>query len=123
MLTLGLFSEAVWDTVGSLGVPDIAWLSRLGVPHSTVEYRFFDTDLSERIEYAFQALALDETRPPFTATLWERTPKHRLTTDLRQCWFPGNHGNVGGGWQDCGIANMSLACAFCWPPALSSSLP
>lgn len=30
-------------------------------------------------------------------------------TDLRQVWFPGNHGNVGGGWQDSGVANLSLA--------------
>ncbi|KAK3379589.1 hypothetical protein B0T24DRAFT_647140 [Lasiosphaeria ovina] len=39
----------------------------------------------------------------------ERTVANRGTTELRQVWFPGNHGNVGGGWQDAGVANMSLA--------------
>ncbi|KAF5007320.1 hypothetical protein FDECE_6366, partial [Fusarium decemcellulare] len=71
----------VWDTVGSL----------------------------DRIEHAFQALALDETRPPFSPAVWERRPQNGLTTDLRQVWFPGNHANCGGGWEDQGIANCTLA--------------
>ncbi|EEU46562.1 uncharacterized protein NECHADRAFT_38858 [Fusarium vanettenii 77-13-4] len=82
----------VWDTVGSLGIP-----------------RWHDTSLSDKIEHAFQALALDETRPPFSPAVWERRPENRLTTDLRQVWFPGNHANCGGGWEDQGIANCTLA--------------
>ncbi|KAH8664536.1 hypothetical protein BX600DRAFT_550556 [Xylariales sp. PMI_506] len=100
---------AVWDTVGSLGIPTISLVTKLGLPHSSIEYRFFDTNLSERIEYAFQALALDEHRPPFTPAVWERTALNKHATDLRQVWFPGNHANVGGGWADAGIANISLA--------------
>ncbi|KAG5658748.1 hypothetical protein KAF25_007301 [Fusarium avenaceum] len=84
----------VWDTVGSLGIPRIAWLDKLGI---------------HRIEHAFQALALDETRPPFTPAVWERLPENRYTTDLRQVWFPGNHGNCGGGWEDQGMSNITLA--------------
>ncbi|QPH01596.1 hypothetical protein C2857_005799 [Epichloe festucae Fl1] len=82
----------VWDTVGSLGIPKIPWLEKL-----------------DRIEHAFQALALDETRAPFSPAVWERPKKDRLNTDLRQVWFPGNHANCGGGWNDQGIANCSLA--------------
>ncbi|KAH7162501.1 hypothetical protein B0J13DRAFT_580146 [Dactylonectria estremocensis] len=82
----------VWDTVGSLGVP-----------------RWHNTSLSDRIEHAFHALALDETRPPFAPAVWERLPGNKLTTDLRQVWFPGNHANCGGGWEDQGIANCTLA--------------
>ncbi|KAF4465256.1 hypothetical protein FALBO_7899 [Fusarium albosuccineum] len=55
------------------------------------------------------ALALDETRPPFSPAVWERRPQNGLTTDLRQVWFPGNHANCGGGWEDQGIANCTLA--------------
>ncbi|KAF4991179.1 hypothetical protein FGRMN_7984 [Fusarium graminum] len=65
--------------------------------------------LTHRIEHAFQALALDETRPPFTPAVWERLPENRYTTDLRQVWFPGNHANCGGGWEDQGMANITLA--------------
>jgi hypothetical protein len=73
-------------------------------------YKWHDTSLSDKIEHAFQALALDETRPPFSPAVWERRPENRLTTDLRQVWFPGNHANCGGGWEDQGIANCTLAC-------------
>ncbi|KAK4198184.1 hypothetical protein QBC40DRAFT_331910 [Triangularia verruculosa] len=74
-----------------------------------VEYRFYDTILTDRIEYAFHALALDEHRPAFSPTVWERTIDSLYVTDLRQVWFPGNHVNVGGGWKDAGISDMSLA--------------
>ncbi|OIW32977.1 hypothetical protein CONLIGDRAFT_568985 [Coniochaeta ligniaria NRRL 30616] len=99
----------VWDTVGSLGIPQISWLPKLSIGAASKEYRFYDTNLSDRIEHAFQALALDEHRPPFSPAVWERSSDNKHTTELRQVWFPGNHGNVGGGWQDAGIANMSLA--------------
>ena len=111
--------SAVWDTVGSLGVPNMTLLAKLGLHQSTKEFRFFDTNLSDRIEYAFQALALDENRLPFSPTIWERRPENQKATDLRQVWFPGNHGNIGGGWQDAGVANMSLACESCPPNILA----
>ncbi|CAI4211490.1 unnamed protein product [Parascedosporium putredinis] len=80
--------------------------TRLGLKST---YQFYDTNLSVQIEHAFQALALDETRPPFSPAVWERLPTNKLTTDLRQVWFPGNHGNIGGGWADQGVANITLA--------------
>ncbi|EGX96797.1 peptidoglycan binding domain containing protein [Cordyceps militaris CM01] len=92
----------VWDTVGSLGIPRIGWLDKLG-------FRWHDTDLSDRIEHAFQALALDENRSPYSPAVWERRPENKLTTDLRQVWFPGTHGNCGGGVEDVGMANITLA--------------
>ncbi|KAK4069901.1 uncharacterized protein Triagg1_6696 [Trichoderma aggressivum f. europaeum] len=88
----------VWDTVGSLGIPKVS-----------CTYKWHDTSLSDRIEHAFQALALDETRAPFSPAVWERLPENRLTTDLRQVWFPGNHGNCGGGWPDQEASDSSLA--------------
>ncbi|KAM3070310.1 hypothetical protein ACMFMG_010142 [Clarireedia jacksonii] len=99
---------AVWDTVGSLGIPNIALLSKLGLPHSTKEYKFFDTNLSGSIRHAFQALALDEHRRPFSPAVWEVRDMENAT-DLRQVWFPGSHSNVGGGYEDQEIANVTLA--------------
>ncbi|KAJ5232985.1 hypothetical protein N7468_005941 [Penicillium chermesinum] len=89
---------AVWETVGSLGIPDTNLSNRL---------HFYDTSLSNEIEYAFQALALDETRTSFVPTLWHR-PSH-VHTHLRQVWFPGAHSNVGGGMPDQEIANITMA--------------
>lgn len=100
----------VFDTVGSLGIPSVAWQQKLGFGHTTTELRFYDTMLSDRIENAFHALALDELRPPFSPTLWERPASNRGITNLRQVWFPGSHSNVGGGLTDQGIANVSMAC-------------
>ncbi|WQF75976.1 Putative Tle1 phospholipase, alpha/Beta hydrolase [Colletotrichum destructivum] len=100
---------AVWDTVGSLGIPQIAWLNRLGIYASNQEFKFWDTSLSDRVEHAFQALALDETRYSFQPAVWERLEANKLSTDLRQVWFPGNHSNCGGGWNDQGMANITLA--------------
>ncbi|KAG0651894.1 uncharacterized protein D0Z07_1278 [Hyphodiscus hymeniophilus] len=100
---------AVWDTVGSLGIPELAFLSKLGFPHSTKEYKFYDTNLSGNIRHAFQALALDEHRTPFSPAVWERVHMEKTTVDLRQCWFPGAHSNCGGGYPDQEIANISLA--------------
>jgi hypothetical protein len=68
------------------------------------------------VENAFQALALDEPRYAFRPSLWERVPGS--TTNLKQVWFPGNHGNVGGGWHDQQISDITLACTppFSYPP-------
>ncbi|KAI0010175.1 hypothetical protein F4779DRAFT_616907 [Xylariaceae sp. FL0662B] len=87
----------VWDTVGALGIPN------------GLTFQFYNTHLSDKIEHGFHALALDETRSPFTPTLWERQPGQGGTSDLRQVWFPGSHCNIGGGLIDQGIANITLA--------------
>ncbi|XDG00737.1 hypothetical protein ABKA04_000352 [Annulohypoxylon sp. FPYF3050] len=63
----------------------------------------------DTIEHGFHALALDETRGPFSPTLWEQPKEEGDTSDLRQVWFPGSHGNIGGGWTDQGVANITLA--------------
>lgn len=106
----------VWDTVGSLGTPKIGWLTRLGLQsRAEKELSFYDTSLSDCVEYAFQALALDERRFAFPPTLWEKFEGNKTT--LRQVWFPGAHSNIGGGYEDQQIATISLAwmMAQCQP--------
>lgn len=71
------------------------------------EMAFYDTKLSNCVENAFQALALDERRTAFGPAVWEKPANNR--TKLRQVWFPGVHSNVGGGYDDQEIANISLA--------------
>lgn len=99
---------AVWDTVGTLGIPPAPVI---GVRGSADQWRFTNTQISAKVENAFQALALDEPRYAFRPALWERVPGS--TTNLKQVWFPGNHGNVGGGWWDQQISDITLACKFC----------
>ena len=93
----------VWDTVGALGIPVH------GVYFSEDWYTFHDTKLSGWIEHAYHALALDEHRPDFAATLW--TPKDELPDPkqiVEQRWFPGAHADVGGGYKDGSLYKLAL---------------
>lgn len=98
----------VWDTVGSLGIPRIPWLETLRLQtRSTREYLFYDTKLNNHIVNAYQALALDEHRSSFSPAVWEKPQGN--TTNLRQVWFPGVHSNIGGGYPDQEMSNITLA--------------
>ncbi|KIX00085.1 uncharacterized protein Z518_10222 [Rhinocladiella mackenziei CBS 650.93] len=96
----------VWDTVGSLGIPKLP-LFHNGDPR-TGEIRFESLNVHPNIDYAFHAIALDEWRTAFSPTMWDKREDNE-NTKLRQVWFPGSHGNVGGGWQDQQIATIALA--------------
>lgn len=110
LTTLGVTIKAigVWDTVGSLGTPRVSWLEKVGIQSSASKRMgFYDTRLSNCIENAFQALALDERRASFQPAVWEKPPGN--TTTLRQVWFPGVHSNIGGGYNDMQLANITFA--------------
>ena len=99
----------VFDTVGSLGIPRIGLLERFRLQSMSMkEFLFYDTNLGNHIENAYQALALDENRSAFSPAVWEKPPGNM--TNLRQVWFPGVHSNIGGGsYADQGMANITLA--------------
>ncbi|KPM39236.1 hypothetical protein AK830_g7343 [Neonectria ditissima] len=87
----------VWDTVGALGIPEWGFVKKLikaGIPVNK-QYAFHNTNLSESVDYAFQALAIDEKRLTFPPTIWHKTD-NSPAKELKQCWFPGVHGNIGG---------------------------
>jgi Uncharacterized alpha/beta hydrolase domain (DUF2235) len=83
----------VFDTVGELGVPlDFAW--RL----NRDEHGFHDVDLSSITDVNLHAIAIDEHRRPFEATLWRRPAFKKYDTKVEQVWFSGAHADVGGGY-------------------------
>jgi hypothetical protein len=86
----------VWDTVGALGIPRI--FDKDWIPRFSSKYQFHDTALCEGIRNAFHAVAIDEQRLPYKATLW--TEKQVLNEQVEQRWFPGAHADVGGGYKD-----------------------
>lgn len=95
----------VWDTVGALGAPFgmitgfiVSCLFKCG---------FHDVKLSSSIRNGYHALAIDERRWPFRPTLWQLSSRHDKN-DFEQRWFPGVHADVGGGYPDTGIADLSL---------------
>jgi len=84
----------VWDTVGALGLPVHQ------VPFSSDDYRWHDTELSRMVENAYHAMALDEHRPDFNATVWSNAKQPAPGQAVEQRWFAGAHADVGGGYRD-----------------------
>lgn len=103
MLRTGIHIKvcAVWDTVGSIGMPRMAIFSQPGPKH----LEFVNSELCPNIDNAFQAIALHEHRRHFRPILWQSAHK---TQTLKQCWFPGYHGDVGGGRSDGALAHFAL---------------
>lgn len=92
----------VWDTVGALGIPLRGPVARL----VNRRWAFHDTQLSSHVDNAFQALAIDEQRQPFVATLWQ--PSAAVDQRVEQVWFAGVHSDVGGGYADASLADVPL---------------
>jgi hypothetical protein len=92
----------VFDTVGALGVPR-TWLNWPGRQSSA----FHDTEVSSIVDHACHALAIDEERTEFEAAVW-RQPRYRGYKTVEQVWFPGGHSNIGGGFEDRGLSDLTL---------------
>jgi uncharacterized protein (DUF2235 family) len=83
----------VWDTVGAMGIP-LRVLQGLNSDF----YAFHDMRLSNIVDNAYHAVALDEHRADYPVCLWE--PSERPDQVLEQRWFIGAHADVGGGYSD-----------------------
>jgi len=79
-------SVGVWDTVGSMGIPNYIHGERRDL------FSFVDLKLSPLIEHGFHAMALDERRADFPVTRWAADPR------VEEAWFVGAHSDVGGGY-------------------------
>jgi uncharacterized protein (DUF2235 family) len=94
----------VWDTVGALGIP----VDAPGLHLVNDYFKFHDVRLSTHVDHAFQALAIDEQRKPFAPALWEQQPEGRGRQTLEQVWFAGVHTDVGGGYPESGLSDITL---------------
>ena len=100
---------AVWDTVGSYGVPAGLGLGGLARRWTSWTRGFHDNVLHRRIEVALQALAIDEARRAFPATTWLSDPTNPVEGQkIEQVWFAGAHSNVGGGYGESGLSDLAL---------------
>lgn len=109
----------LWDTVAAYGLPfdelTRAW-------DAVFPLSFPDHDLSNIVERACHALALDDERLSFQPELWNECeedyqrkarenglpPPPPIENRLVQVWFAGMHTNVGGGYPDDGLAHVPL---------------
>ena len=97
----------VWDTVGSLGNPLFINTIFAKLSFSVMANSFHDTELSSYVSNAFQALAIDEKRRNFKATLWQQKPE-AINQIMEQVWFVGVHSNIGGGYPSTGLSDIAL---------------
>jgi uncharacterized protein (DUF2235 family) len=93
----------IFDTVGQRGVPSnlgpIAWLLNR-------KLQFHDLNLSSLVKSARHACAIDEQRSAFPVTPWDNLDVLNKAAGFdpsdpnapyQQRWFPGSHGEIGGG--------------------------
>jgi len=91
--------------VGALGVP-IPAVANVNEPI----VGFHDTTLGSTVESAVQALAVDEKRGPYVPAVWTTQAANAAALagqSVLQVWFPGVHSDIGGGYQDKGIGNIT----------------
>lgn len=93
---------AVWDTVGSLGIPDIQGGVNLDL------FRFVNCTLASSVGHGFHAVSADERRGNFTPTLWDEDSR------VVQVLFPGAHADVGGGYPSEDNESGLSDCALQW---------
>lgn len=100
----------VWDTVRALGYPS-PW-GDIELPGAA--HLFHDHDLSPWVRYAFHALAIDEARLQFYPTVWNEPTLAEQGDGLgkgqvfHQVWFPGVHSDIGGGYRETGLSDVTL---------------
>jgi len=83
----------VWDTVKSLGY----FLGK----------EFFDTQLNPDTRYGYQAISIDEKRKAFDVMLWDE--RNLIATQtVEQVWFAGVHEDIGGGYPDRQLSDITL---------------
>jgi hypothetical protein len=66
-----------------------------------------DTELSGIVQTAAHAVAVDEHRIDYQATLWSAIPKPGQSVEQR--WFLGAHADVGGGYDSRLLSDLALA--------------
>ena len=91
---------AVWDTVGSLGIPDFEFDDNRAEIRDG--FAFADNALNPKVKRGFHAVALDEMRLLFTPTLWDKRD------GIQQVLFVGAHADVGGGYKEAGLSDIAL---------------
>ena len=116
----------VFDTVGALGIPEMegwfmsAAVKLFGRAVPVEKFGFHNVALSPFIKHAYHALALDEHRKPFDATLWHfpandvsSPPKPKYSAKaLREKWIKvrdtdgATEAELANAWEDLITAEM-----------------
>lgn len=91
----------VWDTVGALGIPALFG----GVE---ADYQFLNTGLHPDVRNAYHAVSIDERRAEFPPTLWQPSNPPVPGQTLEQVYFAGVHCDVGGGYPETQLSDITF---------------
>jgi uncharacterized protein (DUF2235 family) len=107
--------HTMWTRIKFLGCFDT--VAALGIPYEPVDvildklpflkHKFHNFKLSEAVENAYQALAIDDRRETFHPILWDETGLKDYQT-IQQVWFCGMHTDVGGGYKSFDLSDIPL---------------
>jgi hypothetical protein len=102
-IVLGLVGYIKFD----FHVPGYSWRQKLRTIHWTELYqKFYDYTLNPNVLYAKHAISIDENRKDFRRVGWDPGEHTRPDRDekgniyFEQVWFPGNHADIGGGYEE-----------------------
>lgn len=95
----------VFDTVAALGLTN-KWISAF--LDKIFPHKFHSFELSDSVEYARHALSIDDERKTFHPTLWNKLSNDQPSDRMKQVWFCGVHTDVGGGYKEDELSNISL---------------
>jgi uncharacterized protein (DUF2235 family) len=96
---LPVYLLGVWDTVRELGGP--SWLQKFSLFDTT----FHQHAVPSNVSHVRHALALHELRERFEPVLWSTCESGQ---SLKQVWFAGAHADIGGGYPDTTLSDISL---------------
>ncbi|HWT08605.1 MAG TPA: DUF2235 domain-containing protein, partial [Roseomonas sp.] len=96
----------VFDTVASLGAPLWGWWFTIRGFRNLA----LSTNPVPNCRHVYHALAMDERRATFFPTLFWRPPEgaRGWNETLLQSWFRGAHADIGGGYAETGISDITL---------------
>jgi uncharacterized protein (DUF2235 family) len=99
----------VWDTVAALGIP-LKPLDVLVDKIPLFRHKFQDLRLSDSVQHARHALAIDDERLTFHPTLWDELTEcqRKRQVTMKQVWFCGMHTDVGGGYREQELSDIPL---------------
>ncbi|KAL4804311.1 hypothetical protein BDV18DRAFT_142933 [Aspergillus unguis] len=84
---VGVHFLGLFDCVNSVG--------QFEIPFFRKSYRYIASPSARHIRHA---VSIHERRLKFKPALFHIDPKFKDKVDLKEVWFAGNHGDVGGGW-------------------------
>lgn len=105
----------VWDTVSALGIPvqkdnlltDLFRIVKYGINYF-FPHRFHSFALSSKVEFARHAISIDENRKIFSPVYWQKLEDGSDSDRMKQVWFSGVHTDVGGGYKEEELSNITL---------------